>query len=306
MEKLILALDWTPNINHIGFFVAREKGYYEEHGLNVNIIDPSIDNYTITPAKKVEMGLADFALCPTESIISYRTKEKPFGLKGIATIFQEDVSAIAVRSDKGIQSPKELDGKRYASYKARYEDAIVKQMIRNDGGEGAIGTAYPEKLGIWDTLLHGDFDATWIFLNWEGIEAEAIDAPLTYFKMADYQVPYSYSPMIAANEEKISSQKTAYANFLTATRQGIAFCHNNTKEAAEILKPFVPEKDAKIDLEKALALSNSHFGTPEEWGYMDENTISRFLEWIYEHELESKVLKTTDLFTNELMEHPTQ
>ena len=52
MEKLILALDWTPNINHIGFFVAREKGYYEEHGLNVNIIDPSIDNYTITPAKR--------------------------------------------------------------------------------------------------------------------------------------------------------------------------------------------------------------------------------------------------------------
>ncbi|MEL7122355.1 MAG: ABC transporter substrate-binding protein [Bacteroidota bacterium] len=305
MEKLILALDWTPNINHIGFFVAREKGFYEKHGLNVEIIDPSIDNYAITPAKKVEIGVADFALCPTESIISYRTKEKPFGLKGIATIFKEDISAIAVRTDKEIHSPRDLDGKRYASYKARYEDAIVKQMIRNDGGEGTIGIAYPEKLGIWDTLLDGNFDATWIFLNWEGVEAEALEAPLTYFKMADYQVPYSYSPMIAANEEKISDRKAEYTKFLAATRQGVAFCHDNPKEAAGLLKPFVPEKDSKIELEKALALSLAHFGTSENWGFMDAKTINRFLEWIYDHGLESKKLEATDLFTNELMEHPT-
>ncbi|MFT5973166.1 MAG: ABC-type nitrate/sulfonate/bicarbonate transport system substrate-binding protein, partial [Cryomorphaceae bacterium] len=54
MDKITLALDWTPNINHIGFFVALEKGFYKELGLEVEIIDPSADNYAVTPAKKVE------------------------------------------------------------------------------------------------------------------------------------------------------------------------------------------------------------------------------------------------------------
>ena len=69
--------------------------------------------------------------------------------------------------------PKDLDGKIYASYRARYEDHIVKELIKNDGGTGDIQLIYPEKLGIWNTLLQHNADATWIFNNWEGIEAES-------------------------------------------------------------------------------------------------------------------------------------
>ena len=54
MKKLTLALDWTPNINHIGFVVAKEKGFYKSLGIDLNIVEPSVDNYKITPAKKVE------------------------------------------------------------------------------------------------------------------------------------------------------------------------------------------------------------------------------------------------------------
>ena len=86
MKQLTLALDWTPNINHIGFFVAQDKGFYNDLNLNVKIIDPSEDNYAVTPAKKVELGFADFALCPTESIISYQTKNKPFDMVAIALV----------------------------------------------------------------------------------------------------------------------------------------------------------------------------------------------------------------------------
>ena len=97
MGKLKVALDWTPNINNIGFYVAQDKGFYNDVSLEVEIIDTSVDNYAITPAKKVELGVVDFALCPTESIISYRLKSSPFPLIGIAAILQEDLSAIAVK-----------------------------------------------------------------------------------------------------------------------------------------------------------------------------------------------------------------
>ena len=72
MTSLIIALDWTPNANHIGFFIAQELGYFTDVNLKVEILDPSADNYKTTPAKKVELGQVDMALCPLESVISRR------------------------------------------------------------------------------------------------------------------------------------------------------------------------------------------------------------------------------------------
>lgn len=301
MNTLKLALDWTPNINHIGFFVAREKGYYQAHGLAVDIIDPAMDNYAVTPAKKVELGQADLALCPTESVVSYQTKSTPFSLVGIATIFQEDLSGIAVNADVGIQSPKDLDGKSYASYQARYEDEIVRQMIRNDGGQGEIKVDYPTKLGIWETLLTGAYDSTWIFLNWEGVEADGAGAPLHYFKMQDYDVPYSYSPLIVGNRASINANETAFQAFLAATRKGFLHAIEQPDEAVALLKPFVPEKDANIDLRRALELSAEAMGGPEVWGRMDEGVVNRFLQWLNERQLESTPLTASDIVTNRLI-----
>ena len=88
--------------------------------IDVEIISPKTDNYKYSPAKKIELYLADIALCPTESIISFRTKKKPFKLYALATIFQRDISAIAVVKSNNIKSPKDLDGRSYASYGARY------------------------------------------------------------------------------------------------------------------------------------------------------------------------------------------
>ncbi|MFT6205767.1 MAG: ABC-type nitrate/sulfonate/bicarbonate transport system substrate-binding protein [Spirosomataceae bacterium] len=301
MEKIRIALDWTPNINHIGFFIAKEKGFFSDNNLAVEILDPSMDNYATTPAKKVELGEVDFALCPMESVISFQTKPQPFALKAIAAIFQEDLSAIAVRSSDFITSPKDLDGKTYASYKARYEDEIVKQMIRNDGGEGLIEVVYPEKLGIWETIVKGTIDSTWIFLNWEGVEAKSENIPLTYFKMRDFGIPYSYSPVLVASEQHIKDKSASYKKFLNALKRGYQFSKSHSAEAVEILAKFIPETDKKIDLGKALAASENAFGEEENWGMMDTNNVTEFLNWLHENGLESQEVAVADLFTNELL-----
>lgn len=302
MKSLRLALDWTPNVNHLVFFVTRERGIYRDEGIQLEIQDPAVDNYAVTPAKKVETGQADLALCPTESLISYQSKQTPFPLVGIASIYQEDLSAIAVKSDSRIHSPKDLDDKTYASYQARYEDGIVKQMIRNDGGEGTLRVDYPEKLGIWDTLLQGSFDATWIFLNWEGVQAETRGISLRYFKLGDYGIPYSYSPVIAADKTRISAQSTTYERFLRASLRGYEFCLSHPDIALEVLKSVVPEKDADIDLIIALRRSLLCMGPSDKWGIMDEATVGNFLRWLHEHQLETAELSPSDLITNELME----
>ncbi|MEM6395389.1 MAG: ABC transporter substrate-binding protein [Bacteroidota bacterium] len=295
MTLINLALDWTPNINHIGFFVARDKGFYADLGLEVSISDPSSDNYQTTPAKRVELGTADFALCPTESIISYRTKSNPFPLVAMAALLQEDLSAIVVKADSDIKSPKDLDGKTYSSYAARYEDHIVREMIKNDGGQGDLKVVYPDKLGIWNTLLEDVADATWIFVNWEGVVAEQADVPLRYFRMKDYQIPYSYSPVIAANARIIEEKRTAYDSFLAATKAGFLYTQSHPKESIEILKPLLPKSDQHVDLNRALEITAPHFGTEESWGSMEKQVISNFLDWIYDNNLEDRKIDISDI-----------
>ncbi len=302
MTTLKLALDWTPNINHIGFFIAQEKGFYKDLDLDIEMLDPSSDDYKTTPAKKVELGKAHFALCPTESVISYRTKRNPFDLIGVAAILKKDLSAIAVKKDSQILSPKDLDYKKYSSYQARYEDQIVRQMIKNDGGIGAIDIGYPKKLGIWETVINGSYDATWIFLNWEGVAAKTLDADFRYFKMRDYDIPYSYSPVLVAGQEAMEANKADYRAFITGTKKGFKYCQTNPEEAVKIFKSFVPTSDQHIDLAAALSQTLDSFSTNEHWGKFDKEEVTRFLDWIYEHQLETKVLQPNELFTNSLLD----
>ncbi|MEO1254483.1 MAG: ABC transporter substrate-binding protein, partial [Bacteroidota bacterium] len=301
MEKIRLALDWTPNVNHIGFFVAKDKGFYQDQGVELSIKSPADDNYGVTPAKKVELGEADFALCPMESIVSYRTKTNAFPLKAVATVFQEDISAIATLKRSDISSPKDLDGKTYASYKARYEDEIVKQMILNDGGNGDIEISYPEKLGIWETLLKGNADATWIFLNWEGVEAKMRGIDLSLFKMRDYDVPYSYSPVIAVNEVTIEHRFNAFKRFISAKKKGFLHAMDNPMEESSILKPEVSKQDENIDLKQTIVFSSSYMGNIESWGMMDEYNVSGYIDWLKVKGLETRVI-SKELFTNSLLD----
>ncbi|QLG45642.1 ABC transporter substrate-binding protein [Costertonia aggregata] len=295
MKKLKIALDWTANTNHTGFYVAQKKGFYSALGLEVELITPDSDNYTVTPAKKVELGDADFALCPFESILSYRTKKTPFDAVAIAAIFREDISAIAALASSGIKSPQDLDGKHYASYKARYEDGIVRQMIKNDGGNGTFEITYPDKLGIWETLLKNKADATWVFRNWEGVQAKNEGIALNMFKMSDYGIPYGYSPVIMASKKQVIANKTYFSNFLEATKKGYLYAQEHPEFGIECIAPFVAEQDKNIDLLQSQKFTSPYYGDKDNWGTLEENKVEAYLNWIYEMGLEKTILPFKDL-----------
>ncbi len=302
MTSLTLALDWTPNINHIGLLVARERGFYRDQGLDVTLLDPQTDAYATTPAKKVELGEAHLALCPTESVISYRTKISPYPLIAIAALLQEDLSAIAVQANGPVTRPRELDWRTYASYQARYEDAIVKQMIRNDGGTGTPRLECPTKLGVWDTLRDGTYDATWVFENWEGVEAEGQNLHLRYFRLRDYAIPYSYSPVIAGNATAIRAHAGTYRKFLVATKRGYRFTVEHPDESVATLARAVPEKDRHISLREALSRTVPYFGDGPAWGRMDADRVDTFLDWLRDQGLEPERPSVDEVMTNELLE----
>ena len=300
---LSIALDWTPNTNHTGFFVAQELGYYAASGIELRILSPATDQYATTPAKKLALGEVDFAVAPFESVISLNTKPVPVPTVAVAALLQRDISSIATLATSNIARPRDLDGRTYASYRARYEDAIVRQLVINDGGTGNFPVTYPDKLGIWNTLLTGTADATWIFDNWEGVEAETQGVALRTFALADYGIPYGYSPVVMATAAGLAARRADYAAFVQATKKGFQFAITNPHEATDILRQHVPERDVRlIDLEKSQAAAAAFYGDARTWGTMEKGRVDAFLDWLIAHELETGAVKTLPLFTNSLLD----
>ena len=301
MKKIKLALDWTPNINHIGFLVAMKRGFYEENDLKVEFLTPEFDDYSITPAKKVELGISDFGLCPTESLISFRTKDNPFIIEGLMTIFQEDVSAIATIKSSNILRPKDLDDMSYASYKARYEDEIVKKMIYNDGGAGRLKIHYPKRLGIWSTLIENKYDSTWIFINWEGVEASNKNIDLKLFKMSNFGIPYSYSPILFSSSDYINNNSNTVKSFIESSKKGYLYCYENRDDAVSILSEYVPKSDREIDLIECLNISIDHFGPTDDFGKINLEKINIFLKWLEKNNIENKSFKAKDIISDKAL-----
>jgi ABC-type nitrate/sulfonate/bicarbonate transport system substrate-binding protein len=301
MRNLSLALDWSVNANHIIFLVAVEKGFYSELDINLEIQSPFDDNYARTPAKKIELGIADLALCPLESVLSYRTKKNPFDLIAIASLFQKDLSAIACSRGSNIQTAKDLDGKTYASYNARYEDSIVRSMVKQSGGVGDVKIVYPNKLGIWNTILNNRAEATWVFLNWEALMAEAEGIDLVYLDLESAGVPYSYSPIIAANGRFVEERGALFKDFLRASRKGFYHALKNPLEAKEILLDLIPASERSIDLGKSIKMTLDAMGSLEEWGKIDIARVNQFLSWLKINGIENQKLDAKELIVDTLI-----
>ena len=238
-SKITVALDWTPNGNHLGFFVAKDKGLYDAAGLDVTIVSPADAEYDgsynpgdedadapgapkyVTPCSKVAEGSAHFAMNSPEGVVGWNTAPGRPQLKAVAALLRDrNSSAIVALKSSGITSPKDLDGKRYASYAARFEGRIVQRMIQHAGGAGDYIEDTPPMLGIWNSLVEGKFDATWVFMQWEGVEAQLKGVELNAFPVCDYGVPYAYAPCLIIFSGIVAEIPRALASTFELGRTG--------------------------------------------------------------------------------------
>lgn len=293
MESITLALDWFPNTHHSGFYVAQSKGWYKERGLEVSFCSPHEDGYTTTPASKVASGIAQFALTPSESVISHFTMPKKVDkpkTKGIAAVLSKSTSAIVTKKSSGIDRPAKLDGKNYASYGARYEGRIIQQMIKHDGGKGDYNEQALPPLGLWNDMLDQKHDAAWVFMGWEGVEAERRGIELNVFKLEDYGVPYGYSPLLMTTEDVLEKQPEMIRKFLAASAEGYKFAAENPEEAARLFFDAVEEQTADqplptpLDLDMVIEsqkyISKYLLDDQGRWGVMEAKVWDDFLDWL--------------------------
>jgi ABC-type nitrate/sulfonate/bicarbonate transport system substrate-binding protein len=312
MDSIRLALDWTPNTNHTGFYVAMATGAYRDAGLIVDIVTPETDNYKLTPARRLAQGEVDLAIVPSESVVSYYTATPSVALVAVAAVLARDASAIVTLHQSGIDRPAQLDGKVYGSYGARFEDDLVRQMIRNDGGRGVLATHKPARLNLWQALLTNEIDATWIFLPWEGVEADLDEIKLNRFLLDDYEIPYGYSPLLATRQDSIDQKSDVLQRFIEATAAGFRFAVSQPDEAARLLietaKHPTLSDHGFVELSQQ-TIAGYYLDTAGHWGKMRREVWVQFVNYLIRHRMvvtrDGEIvqqLAINDLFTNQFVE----
>ena len=203
LQDVTLMLDWVPNTNHTGIFVAQANGYFEDAGLNVTIIEPG----EVYAEHAVAAEAADFGVSFQEQVTLARADEVP--IVSIAAIIQHNSSGFASRAELGAHSPRDWEGLRYGSFGSPFEPPTLQVLMNCDGGKfealEIVDTGFSDPLALLDEAVT---DLAWIFYGWQGIQAEYEGIDLQIVMMEDWFdcIPDYYTPVFIASETTIRDE----------------------------------------------------------------------------------------------------
>lgn len=239
LTKVSVALDWTPNTNHIGLFIAREKGFYREAGLEVNILP-----YTDASASTlVANHIADFGVIGSIGLFTQRSAGAD--LVGAFAIVQTETGRVVFKAERDdILRPKDLDGKTYGGFGSAWENALLSSIIRNDGGKGEFETV---TLGTsaYQALDGGAVDFTLEVVTWEGVKAELDGVKQRAFRYTDYGVPDEHTALLGSSRAYLDRNPDTARAFAQATQRGYGFAVDHPDEATDLL--IAANSDALTD-----------------------------------------------------------
>lgn len=259
-RKVTFMLSWAPDTNHIGVYVAKHNGYFKDAGLEVDIVAAA----QAGAEQAVSNGQADFALSNLTNVGMYTLRGAD--LKQVLQV-QQKPSAIwcALASNTSIRSPKDFDGKTFATFGANESDAVIRRMIQYDGGKGefdkvTVGTS------TFQTLSSGKADFGGFYATWEGVQSEMYGPALTCFTEPDYGVPGNADSIgVITNGRTIDDDPELVRAFTQATQRGYEYAYGHPDKAAEILVEEAPDANLDVDFVKRsmhVIVDGQYWGDP--------------------------------------------
>jgi NitT/TauT family transport system substrate-binding protein len=233
-DTVRFALDWTPNTNHVGLYVAQQEGWFRDAGLDVQFLPYN----STSPDTLVSSGAAEFGVSFQDSF-SF-SKAAGADITSVLGVLQHWGTGIAVRADRAdITSPRDLDGKVYGGFGGPGEGPKMRAVIRDAGGQGNFSTVV---LGTaaYEALYAGQVDFTEPFVAWEGIEAELRGQPLKTFSYTDYGFPDAYGVLLIGNSPWLAAHPDRAAAFVQAAQRGYQLAADDPARAAEDLMAADP------------------------------------------------------------------
>lgn len=298
-SDVTLVLDWTPNTNHGGIYLAEANGWYDEAGIDLEIIQPG----DAGGLQAVAGGRAEFAITVQESLVPAQVEGVP--VVSVAAIVQHNTSSLMALADSGIEGPADLPGHKYAGWGGQLEEALVHRLVECAGGDPA-GVEFVQ-VGNTDYRLgmeRGDFDFVWIFDGWDKLRLELAGVEVSTIRFIDHVdcIPDWYTPLIATSRSVIDSQPGLVEAFIAATARGYEAAIADPTAAADALLAAAPELDEALVRASADYLAGEFARDAEQWGVQDPAVWERFVGFLDEAGLLTTVPDDlTVLYSNEFL-----
>jgi putative hydroxymethylpyrimidine transport system substrate-binding protein len=295
LQKVSLMLDWYPNAVHSFLYVAIEKGYFNEQGLDVDIQMPADTN---DPLRLVAADKIDMAISYQPQVLVARGEDIP--VQSFAAIVRHPLNQLMVPTDGPIQFPKDLTGKTIGYPAIPLDEAIIQTMMESDGGDvkkvkmvdvgwDLIPAMATKKT---DALMGG-------FINHEKLLLEKEGHPMRALNPADYGVPDYYELVLVASEKGLKAKPEVFKKFIAAITKGQKFVVDHPVEGLSILmgheeKTSPLEKDIETkSLEILLPLMDAK---DKPFGFQDKETWEQVAEWLKSTKMIKQEVNAKDAF----------
>ncbi|RXZ00160.1 ABC transporter substrate-binding protein [Fictibacillus sp. S7] len=297
LKKVSVMLDWYPNAVHAGIYDAIEKGYFKKEGIEVDVKMPAETN---DPLKLVAAGRTDLALTYQPQVVLSRAENIP--VVSLGAMVRHPLNHLMVPEKSSVHTPKDLEGKNVGYPSIPINEAIVKTMVKHDGGNpdnvkmtdigwDIIPAMASKKV---DGISGGYINHEQILLKKEGHPVRSIDP-------VKYGVPDYYELVLVSSEDGLKKNRKLYQKFWRALSKGQKDVQEHPENALNILfqhenKEFpLDQKVEKKSLRILLPLMDSG---SKPFGYEDQKSWNKVSEWLYETDMIKKKIDTQKAYIN--------
>jgi NitT/TauT family transport system substrate-binding protein len=295
LTKIRLPMGYVPNIQFAPMYVAIEKGYFREAGLEVEL------DYKLETDGVALVGAGDlqFAIVSGEQVLLARAQGLP--VVYVAAWYQQYPVSVVARSEAGVLIPQDLQGKTVglpglfgANYVGLRALLFEAKMSESDVTLDSIGFNQVELLAA------GEQDVIVGYTANEPIQLRARDIPVTEIRVADYVQLASNG--ILTNEETIAENPELVRAFVSAFLKGLADTIADPEEAFTLSEPHIPNfADLDADVQKQVLATSIDQWKGERLGYSDPQAWQNMHEVLLEMGLVTQDVVLNDAFTNEFV-----
>lgn len=294
-----------PWPNSAGFYLARERGWYQELGIELELI--THDPYHGDTLAHLLKGAADFGVFPSNRLLVRRGLGQ--SLKGIAAINHGGLESIQTLTDSGITRPRDLQGKRLALNPTPRGLAMVRHLVSNDGGDpdavilvdSGVRELRPDQLA--EGIADASFGGYWA---WEALMPSSIASERRVVLPVDsIGAPPYHSYLLGAHEQTLTDKPELVRDFLAATARGFLAAAQEPGSALaayESVTPYFPSELLNASLNR-IAPSWLHNG---QWGYQREELLSGYAHWLHQYGVLDNPDVWRDATSNVFLPQPVQ
>ncbi|MGD0503325.1 MAG: ABC transporter substrate-binding protein [Steroidobacteraceae bacterium] len=282
MSRVSLMLEYFhPWPNAAGFYLARERGWYQEADIELEI--RLFDRARGDTLEYLLQGEVDFGVFPSNRLMVRR--ERGEALRGIASVNHGGLETIQTVRRTGITRPRELAGRRIAMGTTPRGIAMVKHLIEADGGDSSAAVLIDNQ-GREFTVDHieaGEFDATFGgYWAWDALFGALPEAERVTWRVDDIGAPPYHSYLLGAHDSLLDANPKLVGRFLAATARGYAQAVADPAAALTAIERAIPYFPRSL-LERSIELISTTWTHRGRWGEQRPKLLAGYATWLEAH-----------------------